>query len=188
MPPPMCDTVTIVKYMHLDSPVGPLTIVSGSHGLESLQFGHHRPDGGVEDARANAEAITQLQEYFSGVRQDFDLPLSPEGTAFQQSVWDQLRKIPFGETLSYGALARNLGMPGGARAVGMANNRNPIPIIIPCHRVIGANGALTGYAGGLDVKARLLALEGALPTKEHAATSQTRGRGTALPLAAAAAL
>ena len=185
MPPPICDTVSIVKYLHVDSPVGPLTIVSGSHGLKSILFGHHRPDGGVEDSQANEEAAAQLQEYFSGERQDFDLPLAPEGTAFQRSVWDQLGRIRFGKTLSYGALARNLGMPGGARAVGMANNRNPIPIIIPCHRVIGANGALTGYAGGLDVKAQLLTLEGALPTKEHAATSHARGRATGLAAAPA---
>ncbi len=167
-----------MKYLFIDGRVGPLTIVSGAQGLESICYGHHEPEGAVWDLGANAAAARQLDEYLCGNRQNFDLPLAPKGTLFQRSVWDQLVEIPYGETRSYGEIARALGKMGAARAVGMANNRNPIPIIIPCHRVIGANGSLTGYAGGLDVKAQLLALEGALLTKEHTATSNTRGRST----------
>lgn len=104
----------------------------------------------------------QLQEYFAGRRKDFDLPLSPEGTAFEKEVWQALRTIPYGELRTYGQMAAQLGRPTASRAVGRANGLNPIGILIPCHRVIGANGKLTGYAGGLEMKERLLALEGAL--------------------------
>ncbi len=104
----------------------------------------------------------QLAEYFAGKRSHFELELAPRGTAFQHSVWRQLRTIPFGTTTSYGALATRLGKPGASRAVGLANGANPIWLVIPCHRVIGANGKLTGYAGGIDVKRRLLEHEGAL--------------------------
>ena len=106
------------------------------------------------------EAERQLREYFAGVRKSFDLPLSQHGTPFQMAVWDSLQTIPYGETRSYGDIARQIGKPGAARAVGMANNRNPICIIVPCHRVIGADGSLTGYGGGLDKKEALLKLEG----------------------------
>ena len=115
------------------------------------------------------ETRKQLDEYLAGRRREFDLPLgvlSPDsgaGTEFQRSVWAELLRIPFGATTTYGEIARTLGVPGGARAVGMANHDNPIGVVIPCHRVIGANGALTGYAGGLPMKQRLLELEGALP-------------------------
>lgn len=101
----------------------------------------------------------EILEYLNGMRQVFDLPLSPVGTLFQQKVWNALREIPYGATESYGALARRIGCPGGAQAVGMANHRNPLPIFIPCHRVVGAKGQLTGYAGGLELKRALLALE-----------------------------
>lgn len=105
------------------------------------------------------EAIKQLNEYFSGSRNFFDLPLEPEGTEFQKKVWNALKEIPFGETRSYGEIAKKIGNEKAARAVGMANNKNPIMIVIPCHRVIGSNGKLVGYAGGLDIKEKLLNLE-----------------------------
>lgn len=109
-----------------------------------------------------SEAARQLEEYFAGARREFDLPLAPKGTPFQQSVWALLRQIPYGETRSYGQLAAALGNPKASRAVGGANHNNPIAIVVPCHRVIGADGSLTGYAGGLDIKAYLLRLEGVL--------------------------
>jgi O-6-methylguanine DNA methyltransferase len=105
-------------------------------------------------------AAAQLEEYFQGKRKTFDLPLTPRGTAFQQRVWQTLCQIPFGATWSYGQLARAVGNPAASRAVGLANGKNPLPIVIPCHRVIGANGRLTGFGGGLPTKAALLALEG----------------------------
>lgn len=105
------------------------------------------------------ETIRQLKAYFAGELEEFDLPLAPEGTAFQLKVWENLCDIPFGETISYGELARRIGNPNASRAVGLANGSNPIPIIIPCHRVIGSNGKLTGYGGGLPIKEKLLALE-----------------------------
>ncbi len=113
----------------------------------------HRETGALK------EAARQLDEYLQGERRAFDLPLAPAGTAFQVRVWEALSKIPYGETTSYGKLAAEIGKPGGARAVGMANNRNPIPVFIPCHRVVGADGSLTGYGGGLPIKEKLLALE-----------------------------
>ena len=103
--------------------------------------------------------MEQLQEYFEGKRKDFDIPMEAKGTEFQKSVWDQLLKVPYGETCSYGEIAKRIGNPKASRAIGMANNRNPISIIIPCHRVIGASGKLVGYGGGLDIKERLLKLE-----------------------------
>jgi methylated-DNA-[protein]-cysteine S-methyltransferase len=131
-----------------------------------------------------------LREYFSGQPTVFDLPLDPVGTPFQREVWAALGRIGWGETRTYGQIAADLGRPGASRAVGMANNRNPIAIVIPCHRVIGANGSLTGYAGGLHVKSRLLSLESpnadaipAIGSTERTATSHSRGRVTALPAA-----
>ena len=160
----------------MKSPVGLLTLVSSDDGLESVRFGNAVPEGSVEDVDSELPGLVQLNEYFTGRRRTFDLPLSLRGTAFQRSVWLQLLQIPWGETRSYGDIARAVGKPGAARAVGMANQTNPIPIIVPCHRVIGANGSLTGYAGGLDVKARLLALEGV--AREQTAASHSRGRST----------
>ncbi len=165
-----------VKYTRMKSPVGLLTLVSGDDGLESVRFGNAVPEGSVEDVDSEFPGLVQLNEYFTGRRRTFDLPLSLRGTPFQRSVWLQLLQIPWGETRSYGDIARAVGKPGAARAVGMANQTNPIPIIVPCHRVIGANGSLTGYAGGLDVKARLLALEGV--AREQTAASHSRGRST----------
>ena len=112
-----------------------------------------------KETDALKKAAEQLREYLQGKRTVFDVPLAPEGTAFQKQVWEALIKIPYGETSSYGKLAQDIGRPGAARAVGMANNRNPIPVIIPCHRVIGADGSLVGYGGGLPIKEKLLALE-----------------------------
>src|SRR5690348_11536717 len=153
--------------MHIttvDSPIGELTLASDGEGLTGLYMTEqrHRPElpaaDGDDDA-VLAAAREQLAEYFAGERRNFDLPLKPAGTPFQRSVWEALRAIPYGETAGYGELAQRLGRPGAARAVGLANGRNPIAIVVPCHRVIGAAGALTGYGGGLERKRYLLALE-----------------------------
>ncbi len=133
-------------------------------GLREINFVHGRhpatPDPlWKQDRRAFADVIDQLEAYFAGKLEEFDVPLVPEGTPFQQKVWKNLCDIPFGETISYGELARRIGNPNASRAVGLANGTNPIPIIIPCHRVIGSNGKLTGYGGGLPIKEKLLALE-----------------------------
>lgn len=148
------------------SPVGPLQLVSDGHALVGLYMNEHRhaPAGqdawiADEDAAPFAQARQQLAEYFAGMRQIFDLPLAPQGTAFQKQVWDALRAIPYGATVSYGELARTLGKPGASRAVGLANGRNPLSILVPCHRVWGANGKLIGYGGGLERKQFLCALE-----------------------------
>lgn len=109
--------------------------------------------------RLLSQAVRELEEYFAGERREFTFPTAAAGTPFQRLVWEALREIPYGETRTYGEIARRIGHPGAARAVGQANNRNPLPIVVPCHRVIGASGTLTGYAGGLDVKERLLELE-----------------------------
>ena len=120
----------------------------------------------IQPLTATAAAVRQqLAEYFAGTRREFTLPLNPEGTEFQRRVWDELTRIPYGTTISYSELARRLGDPAAVRAVGRANGANPLWIIIPCHRVIGADGSLTGYAGGLEVKRSLLELEGALPPR-----------------------
>ena len=117
------------------------------------------PRAWVEDKKPLKEVVRQLKTYFEGKLTDFDLPLVLDGTEFQRLVWSNLQKIPYGETVSYGELAKRIGSPDAARAVGMANGSNPIPIIIPCHRVIGSNGDLTGFGGGLPIKKKLLALE-----------------------------
>lgn len=141
----------------IKTPIGPLTLQTDEAAVTAIRFGA----GGAQDASPLLDAAeAQLREYFAGARRTFDLPLAPHGTAFQQRVWMALRAIPYGETRTYGELAAAIGSPNASRAVGMANHRNPIPIIIPCHRVIGANGTLTGYAGGLEIKRKLLALEG----------------------------
>ena len=148
----------------MQSPIGPLTLVRDQHGLRQVNFPQNGQPAPAdpewhEDSAALAEAIRQLRAYFAGELEDFDLPLAPEGTPFQQHVWQELCRIPYGETISYGELARRIGNPNASRAVGLANGSNPIPIIIPCHRVIGSNGKLTGYGGGLPIKEKLLALE-----------------------------
>ncbi len=156
-------------YAWIESPVGRLLVAGDAEGLRQVLFAegrsevHPRPDW-VEDEAPLAESIRQLHAYFAGKLRDFDLPLAPEGTPFQRRVWQELLKIPYGETISYGELARRIGKPHASRAVGLANGANPISIVIPCHRVIGSNGHLTGYGGGLKNKQWLLALErGVLP-------------------------
>ncbi len=141
----------------IETPIGPLTLQADEAAVTAIRFG---ADGARDASPLLDAAEAQLREYFAGARRTFDLPLAPHGTAFQQRVWTALRAIPYGETRTYGELAAAIDSPNASRAVGMANHRNPIPIVIPCHRVIGANGTLTGYAGGLEIKRRLLALEG----------------------------
>jgi len=153
-----------VSYAYLESPIGELLISADKVGLQQILFPTDgrpaRPDPAwQEDASALADVIGQLKAYFAGELENFDLALSPQGTPFQQKVWSELCNIPYGETISYGELARRIGNPNASRAVGLANGSNPIPIVIPCHRVIGSNGKLTGYGGGLPIKEKLLALE-----------------------------
>jgi methylated-DNA-[protein]-cysteine S-methyltransferase len=163
----------------IESPVGPLLLSADGAGLRRIVFlngrraarsaahrGVPQPASPPEDhsiapegQRILTETIRQLRAYFSGALESFSLPLAPEGTPFQLEVWRRLCDIPFGETMSYGELARLIHRPGASRAVGLANGSNPIPLVIPCHRVIGSNGRLTGYGGGLPIKEKLLALE-----------------------------
>lgn len=148
----------------IDSPLGELTLVANDGVLAGVYFpGHtHLPNTttfGARVATGFEAVVEQLGEYFRGERVQFDLPLAPRGDAFQQRVWSLLRRIPYGETRSYGQLAAELGDPALARAVGSANGRNPISVIVPCHRVVGADGRLVGYAGGLERKQFLLDLE-----------------------------
>jgi methylated-DNA-[protein]-cysteine S-methyltransferase len=150
-----------------DSPIGPLRIVARDGAITAIEFSPFRPpDTGQplgfqqDDDPLLRRAVDQLAAYFAGDLTEFDLPLAPRGSTFQQAVWEQLLTIGYGDTASYGEIAHRLGMTNAAsRAVGLANGRNPIPIVIPCHRVIGANGNLTGYAGGLERKQLLLDLE-----------------------------
>ncbi len=152
------------SYTWMDSPVGRLLIAGDEAGLRQVLFAEGRAEVRPrpewrDDAGAFTEAVRQLRAYFEGGLRRFDLPLAPEGTPFQLRVWRELLNIPYGETISYGELARRIGKPKGSRAVGLANGANPISIVIPCHRVIGSNGKLTGYGGGLKNKEWLLALE-----------------------------
>lgn len=153
-------------YKVMDSPVGKLKLVASDQGLVAILWEKDRPRRVrlgelVEDEKSSmlCETERQLQEYFAGKRKTFSLPLDMRGTPFQNDVWEALLAIPYGETKSYGQLAKQLGNPKAVRAVGAANGRNPISIVVPCHRVIGASGKLTGFAGGLDTKAHLLDLE-----------------------------
>jgi methylated-DNA-[protein]-cysteine S-methyltransferase len=183
------DSTTTLYTTIVDSPCGPLLCVVDQAGaVVRIEFGKGREaqkvyfqtttekfqkttermrDSGievVEDPARTAEVRRQLEQYFAGERREFDLTLAPAGTPFELAVWEELRRIPFGETRSYGEIARTLGRPTAYRAVGRANGANPIPIVVPCHRVIGSDGSLTGFGGGLDAKSRLLELEGrALP-------------------------
>jgi methylated-DNA-[protein]-cysteine S-methyltransferase len=154
----------LTLFTRIESPLGPLLLVCDKKGLRAIHFVNGRRSPRTdpewrEDAAALREPIRQLRAYFAGELEDFNLPLAPEGTPFQQKVWNELCGIPYGETISYGELARRIGNPNGSRAVGLANGSNSIPIVIPCHRVIGWNGKLTGYGGGLPIKEKLLALE-----------------------------
>ena len=152
----------------IDTPVGPLAAtIDGAGRLTHLGFSkaeHKRiaAEGGERDDEAIAPVARQIGEYFSGKRRSFDFPLAAKGTEFQKQVWAALLKIPFGSTTTYAALAAKVGRPGAFRAVGRANATNPIALIVPCHRVIGTDGTLTGYAGGIPIKQKLLELEGAL--------------------------
>jgi methylated-DNA-[protein]-cysteine S-methyltransferase len=153
-----------MSYAHLESPIGTLLISGDAGELQQILFSTNgrpaRPDPAwQEDSSALGDVIRQLRAYFAGELENFDLALAPQGTPFQQKVWSELQKIPYGETISYGELARRIGNPNASRAVGLANGSNPISIVIPCHRVIGSNGKLTGYGGGLPIKEKLLALE-----------------------------
>ena len=155
-------------YRVVDSPVGGLLLARDDAGLRLIHFQNGKADLKVglyvqadwrREDNAFDDVVVQLTEYFEGRRREFDVPLSPEGTPFQQRVWRALLDIPYGETISYGALASRIGQRSASRAVGLANGSNPIPIVIPCHRVIGSNRKLTGYGGGLPIKQQLLALE-----------------------------
>ena len=162
-------------YKEMESPVGKLKLVASAQALVAVLWEREQPNRVKLDIMnldprhpPLIEAERQLTEYFSGVRTEFDLPLEPHGSEFQKKVWQALRKIPFGETRSYLALAKELGSANAVRAVGAANGKNPLSIVVPCHRVIGTDGALTGFAGGLEVKAKLLDFESSrsTPTQE----------------------
>lgn len=166
-------------FCYVESPIGRLMLTSDGEALTGLYMNLYRNkpmkqpglgDDWVQNATLDPlpQAIRQLKEYFAGTRRVFNLPLRMQGTAFQQRVWRELTKIPFGETWSYGQLAKRIDNPNGSRAVGLANGRNPIAIVVPCHRVIGADGSLTGFGGGIERKQWLLAHEGRPGTQELA--------------------
>lgn len=163
----------MILHRRIESPAGPLIIAADGSGLRHIEFHQNRHpadrgdwQGGDNDLLQATEA--QLHEYFDGKRRTFDLPLAPHGTDFQREVWQALARIPYGTTISYADLAQRVGKPTATRAVGAANGRNPLPIVLPCHRVIGADGTLTGFGGGLPVKELLLRLEGAMPEPQQA--------------------
>jgi methylated-DNA-[protein]-cysteine S-methyltransferase len=164
-----------MRFAEVGTPVGRLTLVAGEAGLRAVLWRGEQPPRDAESGGhpVLAAAEQQLHEYFAGTRRVFELPLDLVGTPFQQRAWLALSTIPFATTISYGEQARRLGLPRAFRAVGAANGRNPLSIVLPCHRVVGANGALTGYGGGLEAKQRLLAHE------RHVADLSDRG-GTAL--------
>ncbi len=149
----------ILHYCCWESPVGPLTLAASERGLVILEFGRHPDRDWIESAEKLLPYLEQLQEYFAGRRREFTFPLDVRGTEFQRRCWQELLGIPYGETRSYADIARAVGRPRAFRAVGMANNRNPIAIVVPCHRVVASDGSLCGYGGGLALKERLLALE-----------------------------
>jgi methylated-DNA-[protein]-cysteine S-methyltransferase len=157
---------TNIWYRRMPSPVGPLLLAASERGLQQLMFDRGqalpaRDDEVWTESPAQLELYAiQLSEYFHGSRRDFSCPLDLQGTAFQQACWQALCEIPYGSTCTYGELARSVGRPTAFRAVGQANHRNPVAIIVPCHRVVGSDGKLTGYGGGLEIKEKLLRLEG----------------------------
>lgn len=162
--PQLGDTESL-SYTTMDTPVGRLVLIASARGLRAVLWPDEMaPEAGIDDAEDGAPAaaavlsaaVRQLEEYFTGDRREFDVPLDPVGTDFQLSAWLELRRIPYGGTISYGEQARRLGDVRKSRAVGAANGRNPLSIIVPCHRVVGSNGALVGFAAGLDAKAWLL--------------------------------
>lgn len=153
----------MLYYLELETIVGKMRIIADEDAIVEIQF--VRENKSLGDAQRQEtplllEAKRQLEEYFAGLRASFSLPLNPQGTEFQKKVWQQLEAIPFGETRTYGQIAAAIGQPKASRAVGGANHNNPIAIMIPCHRVIGANGKMVGYGGGVDIKEKLLQLEG----------------------------
>ena len=163
---------TIIFYAHMETPIGKLLVASSEKGLVrimlpregkidfvSLLKKEYPEETLIENREKNLLVIKQLEEYFDGSRTVFSLPLDIRGTEFQKSVWDALKKVPYGETRSYGEIARYIGKPKAARAVGNANRKNPIPIIIPCHRIIGSDGSMVGFGGGIPLKKKLLELE-----------------------------
>ena len=155
---------TVKQYCYYQSPIGTLLLVGTDGVLEELNFPNRLEqieiaDDWQCDEECFKQALQQLAEYFAGSRQHFDLKIDPKGTVFQKSVWQELRKIPFGKTASYGEIAKRIGNSKACRAVGLANAKNPLPIIVPCHRVIGKDGSLTGFGGGLKIKKQLLDLE-----------------------------
>ena len=156
-------TNSLTISLTIDSPLGPLRLVADEGALTGVYLpSQPAPAARPGQAPVLARAAAQLAEYFAGARRDFDVPLAPRGTGFQERVWRELARIPCGETRSYGELARAIGRPSASRAVGAANGKNPISILVPCHRVIGGSGALTGYAGGLAAKRWLLEHEARL--------------------------
>ncbi len=148
------------RQIRIDSPLGPLVVEYTSAGLSALRFDPGSEGSPLSDDAFGERISRQLSEYFAGARRAFDLPLAPAGTVFQRRVWEALSRIPFGETRSYAEIAGVVGCPGGSRAVGQANGRNPIPLIVPCHRVVATGGGLGGYSGGIDIKRWLLTHEG----------------------------
>ena len=154
-----------MNYAYLETPIGTLLIAGDESAVRRIALPKRgkaaRPEPGWQASARGpvGEAVRQLREYFAGRRVDFDVPLAPEGTAFQRAVWQRLREIPYAETISYGELARRVGNPKASRAVGSANGANPLPIVIPCHRVIASDGTLGGFGGGLPTKQSLLELE-----------------------------
>lgn len=154
----------VTKYCETSTPIGSLLLCGDGNALSGISFQNGRHPAAIPESwqRSDApfrDAIAQLADYFAGRRRRFDLELAPEGTPFQREVWSALTRIPYGETVSYSELARRIGRPSATRAVGAANGANPLPIVVPCHRVIGSNGSLTGFGGGIEIKRRLLDLE-----------------------------
>ena len=162
-----------LNYQSLDTPIGRILVAGKNNALAEIRLPAGRrsakPDPDWKESRYRlGRILTQLREYFAGKRKSFDIELIPQGTPFQRQVWRQLRRIPFGHTISYADLATRIRQPNACRAVGAANGRNPVPIVVPCHRVIGSNGKLTGYGGGMPAKLWLLRHEGALLPNEAA--------------------
>jgi len=148
-------------HTRIRSPLGPLLLVADDAGLRAVRFVDAEedpspPPGSVEDPASLTPAVEQIKQYFAGERREFDLPLAPQGTPFQRAAWETLRTIPFGQTISYAEQARRMDRPRAVRAVGAANGRNPMPIVVPCHRVVGRDGRLAGYSSGVEIKQALL--------------------------------
>ena len=154
----MSTTKAQVSMAQLSTPIGVVTVAATESAVVSVEFAgaDEAPVDDVTPTGVLAVAVAQLEEYFAGLRTAFDLPIDVDGTDFQRAAWTVLSQIPLGETISYGEQARRMGRPAAVRAVGAANGRNPVPVIVPCHRVIGANGSLTGFAGGIEIKTWLL--------------------------------